>query len=164
MVKLYYFTALEFDDYGIAKIAYWMFTEYCEQRSLFEYAFITKLTFSDRLDILYQSASGVNHLHTENVVQCDLKPQNIFITKSGHDTVVKLCDLGEDRNILIVNDATVAMAIANRFGTESYMAPEQNDRQNGKFVYKKSVDTFGFGVTSVTPLGSRDGKGMVAQM
>ena len=162
VVKLYDFTAAEFDDYGIAKIAYWMFTEYCEQRSLFEYAFITKLTFSDRLDILCQSASGVNHLHTENVVHCDLKPQNILITKSGHDAVVKLCDFGEARSILSVNDVTVPMATANRFGTESYMAPEQNDRQSGKFIYKKSVDTFGFGVTGVTLLGSQDGKGMVA--
>ena len=29
----------------------------------------------------------------------------------------------------------------DRFGTESYMAPEQNDQQDdGKFIYKKSVD------------------------
>ena len=162
VIKIYDFTAVEFDDDGIEKIAFWMFTEYCEQRSLFEYAFKTKLTFSDRLDILYQSASGVNHLHTENVVHRDLKPQNILITTSGHDTVIKLCDFGEARSILIVNGATVPMATANRFGTESYMSPEQNDVKEGNFIYKKSVDVFGFGLTGLTLLESRDGKFMEA--
>ena len=162
VVKIHDFTAVEFDDDGIAKIAFWMFTEYCEQRSLFEYAFKTKLTFSDKLDILHQSSAGVNHLHTENVVHRDLKPQNILITQSGHDTVIKLCDFGEARSILIVNDVTVPMDTVNRFGTESYMAPEQNDQQDGKFVYKKSVDVFGFGLTGLTLLESRDGIGMVA--
>ena len=162
VIEIYDFTAVEFNDDGIAKIAYWMFTEYCEQRSLFEYAFKTKLTFSDRLDILYQSTSGVNHLHTENVVHRDLKPQNILVTTSGHDTVIKLCDFGEARSILIVNDATVTMDTANPFGTASYMAPEQNDQQDGKFLYKKSVDVFGFGVTGVTLLESRDEKFIAA--
>ena len=164
VIEIYDFIAVEFNDDGIAKISFWLFTEYCEQRSLFEYAFKTKLTFSDKLDILYQSSSGVNHLHTEKVVHRDLKPQNILITKSGHKTpTIKICDFGEARSILLVNDATVPMATANRFGTENYMAPEQNEQQDdGKFVYKKSIDVFAFGVTSVTLLESRDEKFMAA--
>ena len=164
VIKIFHSTAVEFDDDGIAKIAYWMFTEFCEQRSLFEYAFKTKLTFSDRLDILCQSSAGVNHLHTENVVHRDLKPQNVLISKSGHETqTVKICDFGEARSILIVNDATVPMATQDRFGTESYMAPEQNERhKDGNFVYKKSVDVYAFGVTGVTLLESRDEKFMAA--
>ena len=162
VIKIFNSTAVEFDDDGIAKIAYWMFTEYCEQRSLFEYAFKTKLAFSDKLDILYQGSAGVNHLHTENVVHRDLKPQNILISTSGHGTVIKLCDFGEARSILIVNDATVPMDTTNRFGTDSYMAPEQNDLQDGKFFYKKSVDVFGFGVTGLTLLESCDGEFMAA--
>ena len=95
VVKIYDFRAVEFNDKGIEKIALWFITEYCEQGSLFEYAFKTKLIFSDKLDILYQGASGVSHLHAENVVHRDLKPQNMLVTKDGHKITIKLCDFGE---------------------------------------------------------------------
>ena len=162
VVKVFDFIAVEFDDDGIAKIAFWLITEYCEQRSLFDYALRTKLFFSDKLDILYQRAAGVNHLHAENVVHRDLKPQNILITKRGNEVTIKLCDFGEARSILLVNDLSVPMATVNRFGTDNYMAPEQMQQQDSKFVYKKSVDVFSFGVTGLTLLESRDGKAMVS--
>ena len=160
VVKIYDFKAVEFDDNGIAKIALWFITEYCEERSLFEYGLKTKLIFSDKLDILYQAASGVSHLHEENVVHRDLKPQNMLVTKDGHKITIKLCDFGEATNIALVNDLTVAMKTTNQFGTPGYMSPEQMDSQDGKFVYKKSVDTFAFGVTGLTLLESHDGTAM----
>ena len=160
VVKIYDFKAVEFDDNGIAKIALWFITEYCEERSLFEYGLKTKLFFSDKLDILYQAASGVSHLHAENVVHRDLKPQNILVTKNGLKIIIKLCDFGEATNIVRVNDLSIAMKTSNQFGTPSYMSPEQMDLQDGKFIYKKSVDTFAFGVTGLTLLESHDGTAM----
>ena len=162
VVEIYDFIAVEFDDDGIAKVALWFITEYCEQRSLFEYALKTKLTFSHKLDILYQCSSGVNHLHAENVVHRDLKPQNILLTRKNTKMITKICDFGEARSTVLVNDCTATMRTSGRFGTPSYMAPEQTDLQDGQFVYKKSVDTFSFGVTGLTLLESHDKEAMAA--
>ena len=160
VVKILDFKAVEFVDNGIAKIAFWFITEYCEQRSLVEYAFKTELIFSAKLDILYQGASGVSHLHAENVVHHDLKPRNMVVTKNGPKVTIRLCDFGEATNIALVNDLTVAMKTSNQFGTPDFMSREQMDVQDGKLVYKKSVDTFGFGVTGLTLLESQKGKFM----
>ena len=40
-------------------------------------------------NIFYQSISGLNYLHTSNVVHRDIKPENIFMTKNK---IIKIGD------------------------------------------------------------------------
>ena len=151
-------TVVFVNEKGIPMTAIWLITEYCDKGNLQDYAYITDLSLHDKLDILLQSGQGVDHLHQENVVHRDLKPQNILISGSAPNVVVKLCDFGEARDIVKVNDQSVMMKTVKAFGTRTYMAPEQTAQQDGKFVYKRNVDVFAFGVTGITLLNAQKRK------
>lgn len=77
-------------------------------------------TFPEKLVASYvvKILEGLNYLHEQNVVHCDLKAANILSTKSGN---VKLTDFGVSLNLKAVkkmgnkNDA---------IGTPNWMAPE----------------------------------------
>ncbi|KAI8331532.1 kinase-like domain-containing protein [Chlamydoabsidia padenii] len=91
--------------------------EYAENGSLMSTlksfgAFPEKLVASFCIKIL----SGLDYLHDNQVVHCDLKAANILTTKTGD---VKLTDFGVSLNLKIkaVDDQTVS-------GTPNWMAPE----------------------------------------
>ena len=159
LVEIYHLETVDFVENGIPMMAIWLITEYCDKGNLQNYAYVTELSLHDTLDILLQSGRGVDHLHRENVVHRDLKPQNILISGSAPNITIKLCDFGEARDIATVNDKSVTMRTTNVFGTTNYMAPEQTAQQDGKFfAYKRNVDIFAFGVTGITVLNSEKGK------
>ena len=152
LVEIYHFDTVDFVENGIPMMAIWLITEVCDKGSLQSYAYVTDLSLCDKLDILLQSGHGVDHLHRENVIHRDLKPQNILISGSAPNIIIKLCDFGEARDVLKVNEQSVAMRTINPFGTWNFMAPEQTAQQDGKFVYKRNVDIFAFGITGLTLL------------
>ena len=72
-------------------------------------------------DIVLQCAAGHSAAHAAGVIHRDLKPDNVFLTRSGDHEFVKLLDFG-----------VAKMAGAGRltragmvFGTPHYMSPEQ---------------------------------------
>lgn len=77
---------------------------------------------------------AVKHLHDNNLVHVDIKPDNIFIS---HDGVCKLGDFGLVIDLSKGNDFSEAQE-----GDPKYLAPELMD---GKFG--KSADIFSLGMT-----------------
>ena len=70
-----------------------------------------------RLEHLAQAASGVARAHANGIAHCDLKPENMMVTRDG---LVKVLDFGLAR-LTGSRDAT-----GPRFeGTIGYMSPEQ---------------------------------------
>ena len=155
LVEIYHFDTVDFVENGIPKMAIWLITEYCDKGNLQSYAYVTELSLHHKLDILLQSGLGVDHLHRENVMHRDLKPQNVLVSGTAPNIFIKLCDFGEDVDVAIENDKSVMMSTVNPFGTPNYMAPEQTAQQDGKFVFKRNVDIFAFGLTGLTLLNSQ---------
>jgi serine/threonine protein kinase/tetratricopeptide (TPR) repeat protein len=99
-----------------------------------------RATFADastslrqRLEYLAQAASGVARAHANGIAHCDLKPENLMVTRDG---LVKVLDFGLAR-LTGSRDAT-----GPRFeGTLGYMSPEQ---VSGKPLHTSS-DVFSFG-------------------
>ena len=52
------------------------------------------LSEPDALIILYQLARGLEFISHEKVVHRDIKPDNIFVKKEGHNMIYKLGDFG----------------------------------------------------------------------
>lgn len=64
--------------------------------------------------VIWQILLALNHMSKFNVMHCDLKPNNIMVTRHGH---VKVVDFG------LAHDSR--HPVANTIiGTQSYMAPE----------------------------------------
>lgn len=76
-------------------------------------------TESDVVRLLFQILEGVKHLHDQNIVHLDLKPQNILLTNEEiREGDIKLIDFGIAK--WLSKDAEVREIV----GTVDYVAPE----------------------------------------
>ncbi|GAH71369.1 unnamed protein product, partial [marine sediment metagenome] len=90
------------------------------------------LSLVDVLLVFRMVASGLNAMHREGFVHCDIKPNNILLSKSG---LIKIIDLGQSCKI-----GTTKPRIQ---GTPDYIAPEQVRRK----PLGPKTDVFNFGAT-----------------
>jgi len=90
------------------------------------------LSLLDVLLVFRMVASGLNAMHREGFVHCDIKPNNILLSKSGS---IKIIDLGQSCKI-----GTTKRRIQ---GTPDYIAPEQVRRK----PLGPKTDIFNLGAT-----------------
>lgn len=79
-----------------------------------------KLDLDTTLSIVRPIAEAVAYLHSQGIVRCDIKPNNILLNRQGH---VFLIDLGIAR--LDNKQSEAATLAGDVVGTPQYMAPEQ---------------------------------------
>ena len=72
------------------------------------------------LTVAREICSGVGQAHRAGIVHCDLKPQNILVTESGH---VKVTDFGIAR--ALQQDETDDGPVEVVWGSPHYLSPEQ---------------------------------------
>jgi serine/threonine protein kinase len=90
------------------------------------------LSLLDVLLVFRMVASGLNAMHQQGYVHCDIKPNNILLNESGS---IKIIDLGQSCKI-----GTVKPRIQ---GTPDYIAPEQVRRK----PLGPRTDVFNLGAT-----------------
>ncbi len=90
------------------------------------------LSLGDVLLVFRMVASGLNAMHQHGFVHCDIKPNNILLSKAGS---IKIIDLGQSCRI-----GTVKPRIQ---GTPDYIAPEQVRRR----PLGPKTDIFNLGAT-----------------
>ena len=90
------------------------------------------------IKILEQVCTGLQAAHERGVVHRDIKPQNLFVTRSGE---VKVMDFGIARKVNTPG-VTVMGTIA---GTPEYMSPEQI---NGFSDVTHATDLYALGITA----------------
>lgn len=90
------------------------------------------LSLVDVLLVFRMVASGLNAMHREGFIHCDMKPNNIIISKAGS---IKIIDFGQSCKI-----GTVKRRIQ---GTPDYIAPEQVRRK----ALGPRTDIFNLGAT-----------------
>ena len=90
------------------------------------------LSLLDVLLVFRMVASGLNAMHQQGFVHCDIKPNNILLSKSG---AIKIIDLGQSCKI-----GTTKPRIQ---GTPDYIAPEQVRRK----PLGPKTDVFNLGAT-----------------
>ncbi len=90
------------------------------------------LSLLDVLLVFRMVASGLDAMHREGFVHCDIKPNNILLSKSGS---IRIIDLGQSCKI-----GTIKQRIQ---GTPDYIAPEQVKRR----PLGPKTDIFNLGAT-----------------
>ncbi|CAH1099455.1 unnamed protein product [Psylliodes chrysocephalus] len=86
--------------------------------------------------IITQILVALKHLHSKNIVHCDLKPENVLLSSDAEYPQVKLCDFGFAR---IIGEKSFRRSVV---GTPAYLAPEVL-RNKG---YNRSLDMWSVGV------------------
>ena len=98
------------------------------------------------MDVLDQLIDAVSYAHYMGIVHRDIKPDNVFVTRSGS---VKLADFGIAH---LASAGSDDMSSGMALGTPGYMAPEQ---VLGQEVDERS-DVFSIGVVAYEMLSGRN--------
>jgi serine/threonine-protein kinase len=77
------------------------------------------MPISRALDLTIQICAGIGYAHRAELVHCDVKPQNVLVSR---DDRVKVADFGIARAI---SEATLSQATSQVWGTPQYFSPEQ---------------------------------------
>ncbi|CAI2362317.1 unnamed protein product [Moneuplotes crassus] len=127
------YLGVSFDKYN----HYYMVTEYVSKGSLFHILHKKNLLMSEMkaFTIAKQIAIALNYLHSQNILHCDLKSQNILIKE---DWSVKICDFGLSK----IRGISPEEDKKGRVGTPHWMAPEIL-RGN---KYEAASDVYSYGV------------------
>lgn len=89
-------------------------TEYCKDGDL-EQWMKNDHNIIEKIDIIKQIVTGIEYMHTNNILHRDIKPQNILL----HNNIIKICDFGFSTIIKEHN-----MMFNTICGTPLYMSPE----------------------------------------
>ncbi|XP_071695318.1 serine/threonine-protein kinase 52-like [Rutidosis leptorrhynchoides] len=76
-----------------------------------------KLSMKNVVQFALDIAKGLSYLHSNKIIHCDVKPENMLIDK--HHTI-KIADFGES----VFMKPSQFILIGNQSGTLGYMAPE----------------------------------------
>ncbi len=77
------------------------------------------MPISRALDLTIQICAGIGYAHRADLVHCDVKPQNVLVTR---DDRVKVADFGIAR---AMSEATLDRQASQVWGTPQYFSPEQ---------------------------------------
>ncbi|KAM5163331.1 interferon-induced, double-stranded RNA-activated protein kinase-like [Mantella aurantiaca] len=112
--------------------------EWCAKGTLESWIYhMEKVDKVKSLEIFQQIVDGVEYIHSEKLIHRDLKPANILFAE---DMVVKIADFGLVTSISEKLENDRLLRTAGK-GTESYMAPEQENN-----TYENEVDIFPLGL------------------
>ncbi len=111
-------------DIGQDGNIYYMVMEYVDGRTFKQLVRLQNqqgypMPVSRALDLIIQVCAGIGYAHRANLVHCDVKSQNILVTR---DDRAKVADFGIAR---AMSEATQHTQDAQIWGTPHYFSPEQ---------------------------------------
>ncbi len=130
-------------NFGRYNQQYAMIMEYVDGYNLKEMLYKPgKLPLNRLVRILYDAGQGLSHIHKNNIVHKDVKPDNILV--SDDFKVVKMTDFGIAKlpGKLLRKDIFPKGGTITKYGIVSYVAPEQAEGRADFYS-----DIYSFGVT-----------------
>jgi serine/threonine protein kinase len=129
LAKLVHPNLVSVMDFGVNQAQEpYMVLEYLQGESLAEMLKEEGILDLDlALDLTKQAAAGLAHAHSFGAVHRDIKPGNIFVTKSREGPLVKVFDFGIAK-LFFMDDPGARADLTKTgeiFGSPLYMSPEQ---------------------------------------
>ena len=125
-------------------------TRFCE---------LERIDIEDRVRLMIQVCSAVQHAHMKGVLHRDLKPSNILVSTVDGTPLPKVIDFGVAKALhQRLSESTVYTEMGQMIGTPEYMSPEQ---ARGSADVDTRADIFALGailyelLTGVTPVDLR---------
>ncbi|XP_062124717.1 tyrosine-protein kinase JAK2-like isoform X3 [Drosophila sulfurigaster albostrigata] len=124
--------------YGVSKTPdnrFYLLLEYADCGSLQNFLHYSNenVSFKKKMDWMLQCATGIEFLHSKNIVHRNLTTHNLLLMNNYH--TLKICDVG--------TMSKLSTSYTEHIGTIRYMAPEvcnSNDK------YTKMCNVFSFGI------------------
>lgn len=113
--------------------------EYCKRGSVLQWMHSANPDEAQKQSVLRQVLLGLACMHSQNIVHCDIKADNILVTEDGS---VRICDFEMSKDL----SATVSTMAG---GTLGFIAPEVKDR---KQTPSPASDMYSFGVLALNLL------------
>jgi eukaryotic-like serine/threonine-protein kinase len=130
---------------GVDRDRHFLVTELLEGKDLARVLRAGKLPISSALRWFTHAAFALEYIHERSVLHRDIKPGNLFITRTG---ILKLMDFGLARS----TRAPGATADGQVLGTPEYIAPEQ---ASGSHPLTPMTDLYSLGVVAYELLTGR---------
>jgi serine/threonine-protein kinase len=99
----------------------WFVMEYVAGTTITRRAAATHATVTERLELVREVCTAVQHAHAHTIIHRDIKPSNVLVTDTGQ---VKLLDFGIAKQLDPTADGTDTRT-GDRMLTPAYAAPEQ---------------------------------------
>ena len=110
--------------------------DYCEGGTLRNWMESrTQLSVKEGLQLVMDVLAGLEHAHSQGIVHCDIKPENILLTLTTTGWIAKISDFGVARL-----NQEMQREVSNT-GSPAYMAPERFYNQ-----YSEASDLYAVGV------------------
>ncbi|CAD8185544.1 unnamed protein product [Paramecium pentaurelia] len=108
------------------------------------------LTVEQSKLIMHALLSGIDYMHSKNIIHRDIKPENIVLEKINNLTTLKLVDFG------LATYSNIKKFKYPKCGTPGYVAPEIANLTDQNSIYDKKCDIFSAGAVFYKLLTGRD--------
>ena len=135
-----------------------MVMPFCEHGDLNHFHRTRDVSDAVNIDVMRQIMSGINYLHSHDIVHRDIKPGNILVASE-----VPLRLLLADFDVSKCLDPEVETSLmTSNVGTLAFKAPEFFQRTSpGQIEYHRNVDIYASGLTFLAILQVEKGKKML---
>ena len=120
--------------------------EYVEGQNITDYCDSHRIGIRKRLELFVQVCQAIQHAHTKGIIHRDIKPNNVLISLSGKEAVVKVIDFGLAKAVdhtQKLSDKTMQTELGRVIGTVQYMSPEQADLEDRDIDTRTDVYSLG---------------------
>ncbi|MCC7334252.1 MAG: protein kinase [Pirellulaceae bacterium] len=118
--------------------------EFVDGAPLDKYCHAHELSLTDRLSLMIEVCSAIDHAHQQSIVHRDLKPSNLLVSHLGDRPQVKVIDFGVAKALdQDAGERTQFTNFAHCIGTPLYMSPEQVAFDNAPIDARSDVYALG---------------------
>lgn len=117
-----------------------------------------RLTYVQKLIIALRICKTIQFLHSNHIIHCDIKPQNIKIEMKNDNIIVHLLDFGLSKILASGEQYCIEKMVA---GTAGYIAPEIHSKR--QYSFKSDIYALGKMFSKDLELSNNICKGMLVK-